>query len=80
MLNKLSWSTLIKFGINLSKRLSTLDGRIKGIEQPEKATKPALDPESMEKTQEMVEERFPGQWYLGRNDCALDSKKKSRNG
>ena len=32
----------------------------------------------MEKIQKMVEERFPGQWYLARksiNDCARDSKK-----
>ena len=78
VLNKLPGSTPGKFGINLFKRLFTLDERIRGIAQPEKATKPALDPERMEKIQKMVEERFPGQWYLARksiNDCARDSKK-----
>ena len=78
VLKKLPGSTPGKFGINLFKRLYTLDERIKGIAQPEKATKAALDPERMEKIQKMVEERFPGQWYLARNsinDCARDSKK-----
>ena len=72
VLNMLPGSTPGKFGINLLKRLFTLDERIKGIAQPEKAKKPALDPERMKKTQNMVEERFPGQWYLARksiNDC-----------
>ena len=78
ILNQLPGSTPGKYGINLFKHLFTLDERIKGIAQPEKATKAALDPQKMAQIQKMVENRFPGQWSLARksiNDCARDSKK-----
>ena len=78
ILNQLPGSTPGNYGINLFKHLFTLDERIKGIAQPEKATKAALDPQKMAQIQKMVENRFPGQWSLARksiNDCARDSKK-----
>ena len=78
ILNQLPGSTPGKYFINLFKHLFTLDERIKGIAQPEKATKAALDPQKMAQIQKMVENRFPGQWSLARksiNDCARDSKK-----
>ena len=77
ILNQLPGSTPGKYNINLSKHLFELDERIKGIAQPEKATKAALDPQNMAQIQKIVEDGFPGQWSLARksiNHCARDSK------
>ena len=78
ILNPLPVSKSGKYGINLFKHLFTLDERIKGIAQPKKATKAALDPQKMAQIQQMVENKFLDQWSLARksiNDCARDSKK-----